>query len=221
VEAIERFRDRPGLKLGVMGGTFDPVHIGHLVTADEALCQFDLDEIVFVPTGAPPHKGLQSASPDIRHLMVHVAVASHPHFWVSRLEIDRAGTDYTVDTLAVLKALLRPDARLFFITGADAVLDILGWKDPEGILALCTLICATRPGYDLGRLAGVLAPLHHKDRVVTMEIPALAISSSIIRARVAAGRGARYLVPEGVAQLIDKLGLYRRKESFGSEAGHA
>jgi nicotinate-nucleotide adenylyltransferase len=208
VEAIKRFRSRPALRLGVMGGTFDPIHMGHLVTADEALHQFHLDEILFMPTGTPPHKVHQSASAETRFLLVSVATSSHPHFWVSRYEIDSSCVDYTVDTLDFLVSELAPDARLFFITGADAVLDILGWKDPEGILARCTLIGATRPGYDLGRLSATLSGLRNRDRVVTMEIPTLAISSSLIRDRVAQGRGARYLVPDQVAGLIDKLQLY-------------
>jgi nicotinate-nucleotide adenylyltransferase len=208
MEAIERFRARRGLRVGVMGGSFDPIHLGHLVTADEALHQYSLDEILFMPTGTPPHKSHQSASPEVRLLMVDMATAPNPHFWVSRHEIDSPGVDYTVETLSFLAACLQPDAEIFFITGADAVLDILGWKDPEGILDRCTLIAATRPGYDLSRLSSLLAQLKHAERVVTMEIPALAISSSLIRERVAAGRGAGYLVPEVVGQLIDKLHLY-------------
>ena len=212
MEAIDRFRSRPALRLGVMGGTFDPIHMGHLVTADEALHQFHLDEILFMPTGTPPHKGQQSASAETRFLLVSVATSSHPHFWVSRYEIDSRCVDYTVHTLDFLASELAPDAQLFFITGADAVLDILDWKDPEGILARCTLIGATRPGYDLGRLSVTLSGLRNRDRVVTMEIPSLAISSSLIRDRVAQGRGARYLVPDEVTRLIDKLQLYADSE---------
>ncbi len=209
VELLERLWERPGLRLGIMGGTFDPIHIGHLVTADEALHQFALDDIVFMPTGQGPHKPGETTSAELRYLMVHVAVASHPRFWVSRFEIDRPGVDYTADTLAALGRLLRDDARLFFITGADAVLDILTWKDPERILSLSSLIAATRPGYDLGRLAGVLGGMEHRERVLLMEIPGLAVSSSMIRERVASGRSCRYLVPEGVRQLIEKTGAYR------------
>jgi nicotinate-nucleotide adenylyltransferase len=196
------------LRLGIMGGTFDPIHIGHLVTADEALHQFALDDILFMPTGTGPHKQREVTSAEMRYLMVGVATASHPHFWVSRHELDRPGVDYTADTLAGLRELLRDDAELFFITGADAVLDILTWKEPERLLSLCTLIAATRPGYDLGRLSTVLAGLAHRERVVVMEIPALAVSSSMIRERVALGRGCRYLVVEEVRQMIEKSGAY-------------
>jgi nicotinate-nucleotide adenylyltransferase len=208
VDPFERIWDRPRLRVGIMGGTFDPIHIGHLVTADEALHQFGLDDILFMPTGTGPHKQPQVTSAELRYLMVSVAIASHPRFWVSRYEIDRPGIDYTADTLAGLRGVMRDDAELFFITGADAVLDILKWKEPERLLSLCTLIAATRPGYDLGRLSSVLSGLTHLDRVVVMEIPGLAVSSSMIRQRVAAGKGCRYLVLEGVRQLIEKSGVY-------------
>lgn len=201
--------DRPRLRLGIMGGTFDPIHIGHLVTADEALHQFALDEILFVPTGKGPHKPREAASAEMRYLMVSAATASHPHFWVSRYELESEGVDYTADTLAGFRSMLPDDGDLFFITGADAILDILAWKEPERILSLASLIAATRPGYDLGRLAGVLNGLTNRERVHVMEIPALAISSSMIRERVAAGRSCRYLVTEGVRQLIEKSGAYR------------
>ncbi len=208
MEAIERLRARPGLRLGIMGGTFDPIHIGHLVTAEEARLQFALDEVLFVPTGTPPHKVRQVASPELRFLMVSVATAEHPHFWVSRHEMEAPGVDYTVDTLAYLRSLLDPATELFFVTGADAVLDILTWKEPERVLELATIIAATRPGYDLSRLSDVLDHLANRERVHVMEIPALAVSSSMIRARLAEGRGCRYLVPPGIAELVDKWGTY-------------
>jgi nicotinate-nucleotide adenylyltransferase len=207
-EALRVFRSHPRLRLGIMGGTFDPIHVGHLVTADEALHQFQLDEILFMPTGHAPHKSAQAASAEARFLMVAVATSSHPHFWVSRQEIDKTEVAYTVDTLATLRAQLADDAELFFITGADAVLDILSWKDPEGILARCTLIAATRPGYDLSRVHETLAALTNHENVVIMEIPALAVSSSLIRERLAEGRSVDYLVPEGVAGMIRKMNLY-------------
>lgn len=216
-EPIERLRTRAGVRLGIMGGSFDPIHIGHLVAAAEALEQFALDEILFMPTGTPPHKVRQVASPDLRYLLVSVATASNPRFWVSRYEMDTPGVDYTVDTLGYLRGVLAPDAGLSFITGADAVLDILTWKDPERLLELATVIAATRPGYDLGRLSTVLQGLRRRDRVHVMEVPALAVSSSMIRERLAQGRTIRYLVPEGVAQLISKLGVYA--PTTGSDEG--
>ena len=201
-------RTRRGLRLGLMGGTFDPIHIGHLVTAEEALRQFSLDEIVFIPTGHPPHKSRQVASAEERYAMTCVATASNPQFWVSRLELDSPGMDYTADTLAALGEIFASDVEFYFITGADAVLDILTWKDPERVLALCDVIAATRPGYDLARLADVLSGLARRDHVHVMEIPSIAVSSSMIRERLREGRGVRYLVPEGVDVLIEKSAIY-------------
>ncbi|MCJ7798106.1 MAG: nicotinate-nucleotide adenylyltransferase [Thermoleophilia bacterium] len=221
MDPIERMRMRPGLRLGIMGGTFDPIHIGHLVTAEEARQQFSLDEILFMPTGTPPHKTRQVASAELRHLMVSIATATHPHFWVSRYEMDAPGVDYTVDTLSHVSRTLSVGTQVFFITGADAVLDILTWKQPERVLELAAVIAATRPGYDLGRLSGVLAGLDRRERVHVMEIPALAVSSSMIRARLAQGRGCRYLVPEGVGELIEKSGVYADpKVGVSPDQGH-
>lgn len=211
MDPLVRLQERRCRRLGIMGGTFDPIHIGHLVTAEEARQQFALDDIVFIPTGQPPHKSGQIASPEDRFLMTLAATTSHPHFWVSRLEIDSAGADYTVDTLTDLRDRFSEDTSFFFITGADAVLDILAWKEPERVLELCQVIAATRPGYDLGRLAGVLEGLSRREHVHVMEIPSLAVSSSMIRERLRAGKGARYFVPEAVASLIDKAGLYGRR----------
>lgn len=221
MDPIERMRMRAGFRLGIMGGTFDPIHIGHLVTAEEARQQFSLDEILFMPTGTPPHKTRQVASPELRHLMVSIATATHPHFWVSRYEMDAPGVDYTVDTLTHISQALSVGTQVFFITGADAVLDILAWKEPERVLQLAAVIAATRPGYDLGRLSGVLGGLERRERVHVMEIPALAVSSSMIRARLTQGRGCRYLVPEGVGELIEKSGVYADPEvGVSPDAGH-
>jgi nicotinate-nucleotide adenylyltransferase len=196
-----------GRRVGVMGGTFDPIHHGHLVTAEEAVVQFGLDEVVFVPTGRPWMKADRVVSPsEDRYLMTVVATASNPRFSVSRVEIDREGPTYTVDTLREL-ADEHPDAELYFITGADAILEIFDWKDPEDVLGLAHFIAATRPGYDLARFEAA-APTHHP-KVSTMDIPALAISSSDIRQRVKEGRAIRYLLPEGVKSYIEKQGLYR------------
>jgi nicotinate-nucleotide adenylyltransferase len=196
-----------GRRVGVMGGTFDPIHYGHLVTAEEAVMQFGLEEVVFVPTGHPWMKADRDvSSPEHRYLMTVVATASNPRFSVSRVEIDRAGPTYTVDTLRALGDEY-PDAELFFISGADAVLEIIEWKDPEDVLSLAHFIAATRPGYDLARFEAA-APTSHP-KVSTMNVPALAISSSDIRRRVREGRAIRYLLPEGVKSLIEKVGLYR------------
>lgn len=197
-----------GRRLGVMGGTFDPIHNGHLLTAEEAAVQFGLDEVVFVPTGHPWMKEQKEVSaPEHRYLMSVIATASNPRFSVSRIEVDRAGPTYTVDTLRELKGLNGDKVDLFFVTGADAMLEILQWKDPEEILALAHFIAATRPGYDLTRFEAE-APTRHPN-VSVMNIPALAISSTDIRKRVGEGRPIRYLVPEGVKSYIEKAGLYR------------
>jgi nicotinate-nucleotide adenylyltransferase len=192
-----------------MGGTFDPIHYGHLVTAEEALVQFNLDRVVFMPTGRPVAKRERAVSgAEDRYLMTVIATASNPDFEVSRLEIDRPGPTYTVDTMTELRGAYGPAAELYFITGADAVWEILTWRDAEKLAGLTRLIAATRPGYDLGRFAEAHrdAPLPAVD---TMEVPALAISSTDIRERVAERRPVRYLLPEAVATYIAKNGLYR------------
>jgi nicotinate-nucleotide adenylyltransferase len=197
-----------GRRLGVMGGTFDPIHHGHLLTAEEAAVQFGLDEVVFVPTGQPWMKEERDvSSPEHRYLMTVIATASNPRFFVSRLEVDREGPTYTVDTLRELKEERGGDVDLFFVTGADAVLEIFQWKDPDEILELAHFIAATRPGYDLARFEAE-EPSRHRN-VSVMNIPALAISSTDIRERVREGRPIRYLVPEGVENYIEKAGLYR------------
>jgi nicotinate-nucleotide adenylyltransferase len=194
-------------RLGVMGGTFDPIHHGHLLTAEEALQQFHLDEVVFVPTGHPWMKeDRQVSPPEDRYLMVVIATASNPRFSVSRLEIEREGPTYSVDTLRELRAE-RGDVDLYFVTGADAMLEILEWKDPEEALELAHFIAATRPGYDLTAFEQGASSSH--PRVTVMQIPALAISSTDIRARVREGRPIRYLVPEGIQTYIEKAHLYR------------
>jgi nicotinate-nucleotide adenylyltransferase len=212
---ITGLRQKPGLRLGIMGGAFDPIHVAHLVTAQEALQQFDLDQVLFMPAGDPPHKERRMAPGEFRYLLVSAATAGNPKFSVSRFEIDRDCVSYTVDTLEQFAGCLAPGSEMFFITGADAVLDILTWKAPGRVLELATFIAATRPGYDLAKLAerfrelrGTNVGLVPEARVKTMEIPALAISSSMIRARLAEGRSIRYLVPDVVADLIAKSGFY-------------
>jgi nicotinate-nucleotide adenylyltransferase len=197
-----------GNRLGVMGGTFDPIHYGHLVTAEEALQQFGLDGVIFVPTGRPWMKEHEVVSPaEDRYLMTVIATASNPLFRVSRMEVDRDGPTYTVDTLRGLKAELGTETDLFFVTGADAVLEIFQWKDPGELFELAHFIAATRPGYDIAGFSAH-APYKHPG-ITVMNVPALAISSTDIRARIAASRPIRYLVPEGVKSYIEKAGLYR------------
>jgi nicotinate-nucleotide adenylyltransferase len=196
-----------GRRLGIMGGTFDPIHYGHLVTAEEALHQFELDRVIFVPTGSPWMKEHEvvSSSED-RYLMTVIATASNPRFGVSRIEVDRDGPTYAVDTLRSLKTELGPDVDLFFITGGDAVLEIFQWKEPQELFDLAHFIAATRPGYDIAAFESHAA--NHHPRITVMSIPALAISSTDIRTRVAHGQPIRYLVPEGVNSFVQKAGLY-------------
>jgi nicotinate-nucleotide adenylyltransferase len=197
-----------GTRLGVMGGTFDPIHYGHLVTAEEALHQFELDGVLFVPTGSPWMKEHEKVSPaEDRYLMTVVATASNPLFRVSRMEVDRDGPTYTVETLRGIRSEFGQDADLFFITGADAVLEIFQWKEPQELFDLAHFIAATRPGYDLAAFEAH-AETHHPE-ITVMNVPALAISSTDIRGRIAQGRPIRYLVPEGVKSYIEKAGLYR------------
>lgn len=190
-----------------MGGTFDPIHHGHLVAASEVQSRFALDEVVFVPTGQPWQKaGREVAPAEHRYLMTVVATASNPHFTVSRVDIDRDGRTYTIDTLHDLRSAY-PDWDLFFITGADALAQILSWKDADELFELAEFIGVTRPGYELSE-AGLPA-----DRVHLQEVPAMAISSTDCRDRVASGEPVWYLVPDGVVQYITKYQLYRPEEN--------
>lgn len=189
-------------RVGIMGGTFDPIHHGHLVAASEVATRFELDEVIFVPTGEPWQKSDRKVSPaEHRYLMAVIATASNPRFWVSRVDIDRAGPTYTVDTIIDI-ARQRPDAELFFITGADALAQILSWKRAEDALRLAHFVGVTRPGYEL---SDDHLPI---DSVRLVDVPAMAISSSDCRARVAEGRPVWYLVPDGVVQYINKHRLY-------------
>ena len=187
-----------------MGGTFDPIHNGHLVAASEVQSRFELDEVVFVPTGQPYQKsdrGVSSA--EDRYLMTVVATASNPRFSVSRVDIDRDGPTYTLDTLRELHEIY-PDAQLYFITGADALEQILSWHNVDDIFAEAHFIGVTRPGYQLD-------DRHLPNGAVSLvEVPAMAISSTSCRQRVAAGLPVWYLVPDGVVQYISKRGLYQR-----------
>jgi nicotinate-nucleotide adenylyltransferase len=186
-----------------MGGTFDPIHHGHLVAASEVGGLFGLDEVVFVPTGQPWQKSEREVSaPEDRYLMTVIATASNPRFSVSRADVDRGGPTYTIDTLSDLHRE-RPDAELFFITGADALAQIVSWRDNEQLFELAHFIGVTRPGFHL-------ADAHLPEGVVSLvEVPALAISSTDCRDRVGRGMPVWYLVPDGVVQYIEKRGLYR------------
>jgi nicotinate-nucleotide adenylyltransferase len=190
-----------------MGGTFDPIHHGHLVAASEVASRFDLDEVVFVPTGQPWQKADRSVSAvEDRYLMTVIATASNPRFTVSRVDIDRQGMTYTVDTLRDIRAERGDDVDLYFITGADALTQILTWRDAERLFELAHFVGCTRPGVELA--SPVIAQLP-QDRVTLMEIPALAISSTDCRLRVSEREPIWYLVPDGIVQYIAKRGLYQ------------
>lgn len=190
-------------RLGVMGGTFDPIHHGHLVAASEVAALFHLDEVIFVPTGQPWQKSHKQVSPaEDRYLMTVIATASNPQFSVSRSDVDRQGPTYTIDTLRDLRAV-HGDADLFFITGADALSQILTWRDADELFSLSHFIGVTRPGHVLTD-AGL-----PEGGVSLVEVPALAISSTDCRERVAQGDPVWYLVPDGVVRYIDKRQLYR------------
>jgi nicotinate-nucleotide adenylyltransferase len=191
------------LRLGVMGGTFDPIHYGHLVAANEAAAQFELDKVIFVPTGDPWQKSGISAAVH-RFEMTKLAIAGNPDFEISDVDVKRNGPTYTVDTLQDLKLQFQ-DAELFFITGADAISQILTWKDVEKIWSLAHFVGVSRPGHTL------IVPKSPLGVVSLLEIPALAISSTDIRARVEVGKPIEYLLPDSVISYIQKNSLYQGK----------
>jgi nicotinate-nucleotide adenylyltransferase len=191
-------------RIGVMGGTFDPIHNGHLVAASEVASALKLDEVIFVPTGSPYQKQ-NVTSAEHRYLMTVIATASNPRFKVSRIDIDRGGDTYTVDTLREMQALY-PDADLVFISGADAIAQILAWKEVERLWSLAHFVAVSRPGHKL------TIPQAPEGSISTLEIPALAISSTDVRRRVDSGYPVWYLVPDGVVQYIAKHELYGQHE---------
>lgn len=198
--ALRRYR------LGVMGGTFDPIHHGHLVAASEVAARYQLDEVVFVPTGIPWQKaGRKVSGSEDRYLMTVIATASNPQFTVSRVDIDREGNTYTVDTLRDIQAERGADVDLFFITGADALASILTWRGVEEMFDLAQFVGVSRPGVDIESHDLSHLPF---DKVTRIEVPALAISSTECRRRVEAGMPLWYLVPDGVVQYVAKRGLY-------------
>ena len=188
-------------RIGIMGGTFDPIHNGHLVAASEVQQHFELDEVLFVPTGQPWMKPAVTDS-EHRYLMTVIATAANPRFTVSRVDIDRSGPTYTIDTLRDIR-LLHPDADLFFISGADAIAQILDWKNVDELWSLAHFVAVSRPGHEL-----VISALPAQE-VSSLEVPALAISSTDCRSRVSRGFPVWYLVPDGVVQYISKHHLYR------------
>jgi nicotinate-nucleotide adenylyltransferase len=198
-------------RLGVMGGTFDPIHHGHLVAASEVAARFELDEVVFVPTYQPWQKDGRKVTPaEDRYLMTVVATASNPRFSVSRIDIDRGGPTYTVDTLRDLRAARGPAWDLYFITGADALAHIFTWQDADQVVGLAHFVGVTRPGHPLAD------PGLPDGRVSLVEVPALAISSTDCRERIGSNLPIWYLVPDGVVQYISKRSLYHRAPEEGA-----
>ncbi|MBR5429071.1 MAG: nicotinate-nucleotide adenylyltransferase [Firmicutes bacterium] len=203
-------RDGAAVKrLGIMGGTFDPIHYGHLVTAEAARTHFRLDQVVFVPSGRPPHKKSGTSEANDRLVMTELAIVTNPGFDLSDTEIRREGYSYSIDTVREFISVYGPDTEIFFITGADAILEIATWKNADDLVRLCTFIAATRPGFDLAELEKL--PAAWQERIRLFEIPALAISSTDIRRRVREGDSIKYLLPEPVEHYIRRRGLYRKE----------
>ncbi len=188
-----------------MGGTFDPIHYGHLVTAEEVRVKFRLTDVFFVPSGNPPHKlDREVTHPEHRYLMTVLATVTNLFFSVSRIEIDREGPSYAIDTIAQFKSFAGEDVDLYFITGADAFLSMDKWYKADELLKMCNFVAATRPGYPIEKL-----DTRFSGFIEIVEVPALSISSTDIRGRVKEGRSIKYLLPEAVEDYIFKNGLYR------------
>ncbi len=203
-----------------MGGTFDPIHHGHLFAAEEVASLYELPLVLFVPCRQPPHKDPGAVTPaEHRLAMTQLAIASNRRFAVSRLELERPGPSYTIDTLRQLRQQMGPEAEIFFITGADAVLEILSWREPEAILAEYTIIAVHRPGYDLHKIEEVLGP-QRAARIRPLAIKTLDISSTELRERVAQGRSIRYLTPDAVVDYIYAHQLYHHGEAPSSLSRH-
>ncbi|MEW5945741.1 MAG: nicotinate-nucleotide adenylyltransferase [bacterium] len=200
-------------RLGLMGGTFNPIHYGHLLIAEQVRCEFKLNEVIFIPSKHPPHKKSRGiADAEHRYLMTVLATSTNPYFSVSRIELDRKGPSYAIDTIRQFRdACGGRGAELYFITGFDAVLEIITWRDPVEILRLCTIISASRPGYDVEKLRRMLTPRLLK-KIVISEAAALAISSTDIRRRIRNALPVKYLLPDSVERYIFKNRLYTDDE---------
>lgn len=200
-------------KIAVLGGTFNPIHSGHLIIAEMIREEFDLNKIIFIPSGKPPHKKLEEVT-DVEHRynMVLEAVRGNSRFEVSRIEIERTGYTYTVDTLKELKRLYGENTRLFYLIGADVLFDLLTWRNFEEVFRICEFIVALRPGYkedDFNRQIQFLSTKYCA-KIHTKSVPLIEISSTLIRNKVREGKSIRYLVPEAVESYIVKNGLYQK-----------
>lgn len=198
------------MRIGIFGGTFDPVHTGHMIIGEQVLDELRLDRMVFVPGGIPPHKEASSvrASAEDRLTLVEAAVAGNEHFSVDRIEIDAGRAMHSVETVQLLKKR-SPQDEWFFVTGADEVSNLLTWKDPDRLLEEAVMVAATRPGYDLSKLDHLEAGLQNFDRIFPVECSRVDISATGIRRRMLQGKTIRYLVPEAVGEMIEAKGLYR------------
>lgn len=202
------------MKLGIMGGTFDPIHFGHLLVAHEAGWRLGLDKVLFIPTGDPPHKRDRKVTPAInRYEMVRLATEHNPLFEVSDIEVKRDGYSYTVATLEALHQLYPPDTQFYFITGVDAAADILNWQQPERIFQLSRLVVAERPGYILPRerLQAGLPGINLDERLIELDVPMFEVASNELRTRISQGHPVRYLVPTKVVEYINREKLYDEK----------
>lgn len=205
-------------KMGIMGGTFDPIHNGHLVAAEQAFDDLELDVVVFMPAGRPAFKQHKKVTAgEDRYAMTLLATSDNPHFLASRFEVDRPKVTYTAETLEALASIYPSNVELYFITGADAIAEVVSWRDAHKIARLAHLVGATRPGYDLGHAKNAIAASGMSFDVAYLEVPALAISSSYLRDRVVAGQSLRYLTPDQVTGYIHKHHLYGVQPSrYGS-----
>jgi len=199
--------DKTKKRIGLMGGTFDPIHFGHLLAAEESHRELELDEVIFVPTGQPPHKSGVS-NQEHRYDMTLIATVGIPYFSVSRMEIDRGKSSHTIDTLREFLAIKGEDVEFYFITGLDAILSIATWKEYMKLPEFCRLVTVTRPGYSSENLDEL--PLKIKEAIIFIEIPRFSLSSTNIRERISEGKGAKYLVPDAVEDYIKKSKLYLR-----------
>jgi nicotinate-nucleotide adenylyltransferase len=200
------------IRIGISGGTFDPIHIGHLIAAEDIREKFRLDKVIFIPSGNPPHKDLKKvADSNVRFSMVQSAVSTNSHFEASRIEIDREGYTYTVDTLTELKNKYGDSAKLLFIIGADVVLDLLNWRSYERVFKFCEFIATLRPGYHRDKFDKEIKLLNERYGAVvhTVQAPLIEVSSTEVRERVSAGKSIKYLVPETVEEMIREQGLYK------------
>ncbi len=194
-------------RIAIMGGTFDPIHYGHLVVAEEVRTKFNIERVLFMPTGNPPHKKDKTvSSSEHRYLMTVLATVTNSHFDVSRIEIDRTGYTYTIDTITELKKIISEDTTVYFITGADAIHHILTWKEPEKLFSLCEFVAVTRPGY-VTQISEI--EKRFESKIHFLKVPSLDISSSDIRTRIKEGKSIKYMLPEEVENYIYKFELYK------------